>query len=89
MTDNPHVGTEFETSWSQGYLRGFATPDNLVAPSPLAFEQQEAYLQGVVAGGLAGGGLRIPRSPSSDELHDGWHLLAMQLVMPDWRPADW
>jgi hypothetical protein len=72
MEDNPFAGTEFEQSWSEGFLAAFADPDDdISAPSPLTLEQQEVYLQGVSAGRKAGAGWRPPHAPPTD-LSSDW-----------------
>ena len=81
MSDNPFVGTKFELSWDQGFLAAFALPDtDIEAPSPLTLNQQEAYLQGVLAGRLAGAGLRVPHAPTENDLASGWREVSHALI---------
>jgi hypothetical protein len=64
MADNPFEGTEFEESWSEGFLAGFADPSgNISAPSPLTLDQQNAYMQGVTAGQKSGTSWQPPSEP--------------------------
>ena len=72
MEDNPFAGTEFEQSWSDGFLAAFADPDaDISAPSPLTPDQQGVYMQGVTAGRLSGAGWRPPDAPPED-LSSDW-----------------
>jgi hypothetical protein len=63
MASNPYESTEYESSWQQGFVAGFLQPDEEhPAPTPLTWEQQVVYDEGVLAGRDLSQTLRIPPS---------------------------
>jgi hypothetical protein len=75
MASNPFDGTEFQISWEEGFTAGFLAPsDDHPAPSPLTVDQQNAYLQGVLAGQVSKRGVVVPSS-NPPEGHETWELI--------------
>jgi hypothetical protein len=68
MLSNPHVGTDLEAPWEQGFTGGFLAADrDLSPPSPLTPEAQDAYSEGVQAGRLSIDGMRVPPTTPPEE----------------------
>ncbi|SEQ40368.1 hypothetical protein [Microlunatus flavus] len=95
MTDNPYVGTEWETSWQDGHDAGLAQPGSQVDPPAVLEENQaQAYREGVLAGqqdaAAEGTPIQInPITPAEPEDGKGVELAATAVFAFAGWAAEW